>query len=74
MHNKAFAILLTFVNTSLKKDLQKNIDDVHLLESKQRTLKDSGNPKDPSEPSIAFLKSSGFNLNKEVKKKFEKNT
>ncbi len=54
--------------------MQKNIDDVHLLESKQRTLKDSGNPKDPSEPSIAFLKSSGFNLNKEVKKKFEKNT
>lgn len=52
--------------------MQKNIDDVHLIESKQRTLKDSGNPKDPSEPSIAFLKSSGFNLNKEVKKKFEK--
>lgn len=54
--------------------MQKNIDDVHLLESKQRTLKDSGNPKDPSEPSIVFLKSSGFNLNKEVKKKFEKKT
>lgn len=52
--------------------MQKNIDDVHLIESKQRTLKDSGNPKDPSEPSIAFLKSSGFNLNKEVKIKFEK--
>ncbi len=52
--------------------MQKNIDDVHLLESKQRTLKDSGNPKDPSEPSIAFLKSSGFNLNKEVKKSLKK--
>lgn len=52
--------------------MQKNIDDVHLLESKQRTLKDSGNPKDSSEPSIAFLKSSGFNLNKEVKKSLKK--